>query len=181
MKNMNRILALIPVGVFAIFALTLGLGLNRDPSYIPSVLINQPLPAFELAPVRPNDQGLANADLRGDVALVNVFGSWCSACRIEHPTLMQLARENAVPIYGIDWKDDPAHCMEYLADGGDPYRHIGGDPSGRTALDLGVTGAPETFIVDRSGRIRYKQVGPITPEVWRDTLAPMIAQLRAET
>ena len=178
---MTRLLALIPIAAFLIFAGALALGLGRDPSIIPSVLINQPLPGFALDPVRQGDQRFSNADLRGQVALVNVFASWCSACRIEHPTLVELAQQRAVPIYGIDWKDDTQHCLEYLADGGDPYSRIGADQGGRLALDLGVTGAPETFIVDRAGRIRYKQIGPITPDVWRETIAPMIAQLRAET
>jgi cytochrome c biogenesis protein CcmG/thiol:disulfide interchange protein DsbE len=138
------------------------------------------MPAFELSAVREGDQIFDNSDLEGQVALVNVFASWCGPCRAEHPTLVQLAQQRRVPIYGINWKETPAEGRRYLAEAGDPYTQIGSDESGRFALDLGVTGAPETFIVDRHGRVRYKQVGPITPDVWRDEIEPVIRQLEGE-
>lgn len=177
---MNRTLPFIPLALFAALALAFWLGLGRDPAVLPSALIDQPMPAFELSAVRENDGAFANADIQGQVALVNVFASWCGPCRTEHPTLIQLAQARRVPIYGINWKETPADGRRYLAEAGDPYTHIGSDESGRFALDLGVTGAPETFVVDRHGRIRFKQVGPITPEVWRDTIEPIIIRLEGE-
>jgi cytochrome c biogenesis protein CcmG/thiol:disulfide interchange protein DsbE len=177
---LKRFLIFAPFALFAALAAAFWGGLGRDPSILPSALIDQPMPAFSLQPVREGDAAFANEELAGRVALVNVFASWCGPCRIEHPTLMELARHNTIPIYGINWKESPEDCLSYLNEAGDPYTRIGSDENGRFALDLGVTGAPETFIVDRHGRIRYKQVGPITAEVWRDTIAPIVAQLENE-
>lgn len=178
---MKRVLLFAPFVLFLAVGIALWLGLGRDPSVLPSVLINRPAPEFALAPVREGDGEFVNANLEGQVALINVFASWCGPCRFEHPTLMALAAERRVPIFGINWKESPEDCLRYLAEAGDPYTRIGSDESGRFALELGVTGAPETFIVDRHGRIRYKQVGPITPEVWQQTIAPIVQQLEAET
>lgn len=178
---MSRALLFLPLALFAALALAFWLGLGRDPSILPSALIDQPMPAFQLASVREGDEAFDNADLEGQVALVNVFASWCGPCRTEHPTLIRLAQEGRTPIYGINWKESPAEGRRYLAEAGDPYANIGSDENGRFALDLGVTGAPETFIVDRHGRIRHKQVGPITPEVWRVEIEPIINQLEAES
>jgi cytochrome c biogenesis protein CcmG/thiol:disulfide interchange protein DsbE len=171
--------AIAPVALFAALAIALGFGLNNDPATLPSVLIGKPAPAFALGPVRPNDTGFASADIAGKVALINVFGSWCSACRLEHPMLMDLASKG-VAINGIDWKDSPADGAAWLQQFGDPYARVGNDQSGRLALDLGVSGAPETFIVDKRGRIRYKLIGPITDEVWAGEMAPLVARLEAE-
>jgi cytochrome c biogenesis protein CcmG/thiol:disulfide interchange protein DsbE len=176
----RRFLVFIPLAIFAGFAIVLGLGLSNDPTHIPSVLIDKPMPQFALAPVIPGQPGFALADLKGHVSLVNVFGSWCGVCEEEHPTLVMLAQNKAVQIYGIDWKDAPADGAKWLSEHGNPYTRVGNDDVGRTALDLGVTGAPETFVVDRTGRVRYKQIGAITDDVWRDTLAPMIAKLERE-
>lgn len=177
---MSRGLLFVPLAIFAALAAAFWLGLGRDPSVLPSALINQPMPAFELNAVREGDPVFNNSDLEGHVALVNVFASWCGPCRAEHPTLVQLARQERVAIYGVNWKETPAEGRRYLAEAGDPYTRIGSDESGRFALDLGVTGAPETFIVDRHGRVRFKQVGPITPDVWRDEIEPIIRQLESE-
>ena len=177
---MKRLLWFLPLAIFAAIATVSWLGLGRDPSALPSALIDQPMPTFTLPPVREHDPGFARADLDGDVALVNVFASWCGPCRVEHPTLLALAAQRRVPIHGIDWKEAPEQGRAYLAAAGDPYARIGSDENGRLALDLGVTGAPETFIVDRAGRIRYKQVGPITPEVWTETIAPILNRLESE-
>ncbi|HVZ68750.1 MAG TPA: DsbE family thiol:disulfide interchange protein [Rhizomicrobium sp.] len=177
---MKRIAVFIPLAIFAGFAVALWLGLSNDPTHIPSVLIDKPMPPFELAPVVPGQRGLSHADLKGRVSLVNVFGSWCGVCTEEHPTLMKLAANRTIAIYGIDWKDTPADGAKWLAEHGDPYIRVGNDETGRTALDLGVTGAPETFVVDRNGKVRYKQIGAITDTVWHDTLAPLVAKLEAE-
>lgn len=172
------IAAVAPVAVFAALAITLAFGLKNDPAALPAVLVGKPAPTFDLGPVREGDRGFSSADIQGKVVLVNVFGSWCSACRLEHPTLMELAAKG-VPIYGVDWKDTPADGAAWLKTYGDPYVLVGDDRAGRLALDLGVSGAPETFIIDRTGKVRFKQVGPITPEVWRDQLAPLVARLEA--
>ncbi|MBI3437903.1 MAG: DsbE family thiol:disulfide interchange protein [Proteobacteria bacterium] len=177
---MNRLILFIPVGLFVVVATAFWFGLDHDPSILPSALINQPMPQFTLAPVRQGDAEFVSNDVRGQVVLVNVFASWCGPCRQEHPTLVALASERHVPIYGINWKESPADCRAYLAQAGDPFTRIGSDESGRFALELGVTGAPETFILDRHSRIRFKQVGPITPEVWQQTIEPIMTQLENE-
>jgi cytochrome c biogenesis protein CcmG/thiol:disulfide interchange protein DsbE len=168
----------VPLAAFAALVAALALGLRRDPAIIPSVLIGKPLPDFALAPLRAGQPGFSAADVKGRVALINVFGSWCAACAEEHPNL--LALKGGAHIYGIDWKDEPGAGAQWLARHGDPYERVGGDPDGRLALDLGVTGAPETFVIDKAGRIAYKQIGPITPDIWRGRLAPLIAKLEAE-
>jgi len=175
-RKMLLAASLAPLLVFGVLAVVLYFGLQQDPSTLPSVLIGKPAPTFALGPVRAGDTGFSRDDIRGKVVLVNVWGSWCGACKMEHPYLMELAAGGA-PIYGVDWKDDPADGAKTLKMMGDPYVKVGNDQAGRLSLDLGVTGAPETFLIDRTGRIRYKQIGPITPEVWRGTLAPMIAKL----
>lgn len=177
---MRRYLLLLPALLFAALAATLGLGLNRDPSILPSQLIGQPIPPLALTPVRAGEPALANNDLKGRVVLLNVFASWCGACRVEHPTLMRLAREQQVALVGLDWKDDTGRCRELLAQTGDPYEKLGADESGRAGIDLGVTGAPETFVIDPAGRVRYRQVGPITEDVWRETIEPLVRRIRAE-
>ena len=178
---MKKLAVFIPFGLFSAFAGLLSLGLNRDPSIIPSVLIDRPMPDFSLSPLESNGQGLARTDLAGRVSLVNVFASWCGICVVEHPTLMKLSAEKDVPIYGINWKDAPGSGQAWLNKYGDPYVRKGADANGRLAIELGVTGAPETFVVDRNGRIRYKQIGAITSEVWEETLEPLIAKLEAES
>jgi cytochrome c biogenesis protein CcmG/thiol:disulfide interchange protein DsbE len=178
---MQRLLYLVPLVLFGVLIAYLAKGLTRDPQLLPSVLIERPFPKMDLPPLPGYQEGFATADLGGQVAFVNVFGSWCVACQVEHPVLMALAEAGEVPIYGIDWKEkDPADGATWLEQRGDPYRLIGDDRLGRAAIDLGVTGAPETFIVDKSGRIRYKQIGPITADVWSEALQPIVARLAAE-
>ncbi|MGE0409977.1 MAG: DsbE family thiol:disulfide interchange protein [Amphiplicatus sp.] len=175
---MKRLVLLAPLALFVAIGLAFAVGLTRDPSRIPSTLIDRPLPEFDLPPIQGFDKGLASADLKGEVALINVFGSWCVSCLLEHPVLLALSKENAVPIYGVNWKDEPGAGAAWLARHGNPYQRIGDDSAGRVVIDLGVTGAPETFVIDREGRVRYKQVGPITREVWEKKLRPMIEELR---
>lgn len=177
---MRRLLYLAPLVALAGIVAAFAVGLRHDPSILPSQLLNQPLPAFALPGIRPGERGFTQATLRGEPALLNVWASWCAACKAEHPVLLRFANEEHVPIYGLAWKDDPAAAARVLAEDGNPYRMTASDPSGRTGIDLGVTGAPETFIVDKHGRVRYKQVGPIGPEVWDGTIAPLLAKLRAE-
>lgn len=177
---MRRLLYLLPVAVFGILALFFLRGLTLNPREIPSVLINRPVPEMNLAPLpgRGDQTGLATADLKGRVSLVNIYGSWCIACVQEHPYLMKIKQTGIVPIHGIDWRDDPVEGAKWLKKHGDPYDRVGVDPApGRTAIDFGVTGAPETFIVDKAGIIRYKHIGPVTPDVWEKTLLPIIKEL----
>lgn len=174
---MKRFLLLLPLLLFAGVIAAFGLGLTRDPSQIPSQLIDRPLPAFSLPPLLADTPGLSNTALTGEPKLLNVFASWCAACPQEHPVLTRIAREG-VPIYGIDWKDTPADGSAWLAKFGNPFGRVGSDPAGRTGIDLGVTGVPETFVVDAAGRVRYKHIGPISPEDWEQKIKPMLAELR---
>jgi cytochrome c biogenesis protein CcmG, thiol:disulfide interchange protein DsbE len=178
---MRRALYLLPVAVFGILALFFVKGLTMDPHILPSVLIDRPVPEMNLAalPGHPADSGLATADLKGRVSLVNIYGSWCISCVQEHPFLVQIKNSGIVPIFGIDWRDDPALGAAWLKKNGDPYERVGVDPApGHAAVDFGVTGAPESFIVDKNGIIRYKHIGPIGPEVWKSTLLPIIRELQ---
>lgn len=177
---MNRLLVLLPLAVFIFIAGYLAVGLTLDPQKLPSMLEGEPVPPFALAPLKGrDDKGFKDADLKGDVSLVNVFGSWCVACRIEHPFLMKIKENGTVPIHGIDWREpDPDAGPNWLKQHGDPYTLAGDDPNSKAAIAFGVTGAPETFVVDHEGVIRYKHVGPVTEDVWRETLAPLISHLR---
>lgn len=169
---------LAPLLVFVALVAVLAVGLTLNPREIPSALIGRPVPQFALPPVQGRALGLAGADLRGEVSLVNVFASWCVACREEHPVFMQMRREGLVPIHGLNYKDRPADAQKWLEDLGDPYTRTGADLDGRVAIEWGVYGVPETFVVDQEGRIAYKHIGPVTPEVLERTLRPLIARLR---
>jgi len=177
---MKRLLYFIPLVVIGVLVVYFGVGLTRDPHELPSVLIDHPFPAVDLPPIAGREKGFATADLDGQVALVNIFASWCVSCKVEHPLLMAHAKAGGVPIYGIAWKDDPVATTQLLEQDGDPYRLVGADRSGRAAIDLGVTGAPETYLVDKAGRIRYKQIGPITQDAWAQVLQPLMTKLAAE-
>lgn len=178
---MNRWYFLLPLVVFLVIAGYFAIGLTKDPKAIPSVLIDKPVAEFALGPIKGRDRGLSNADLKGQVSLVNIFGSWCVACRIEHPFLMKLKAQNLVPVHGIDWREEtPNAGPDWLKRHGDPYTLIGDDPKSKGAIAFGVTGAPETFVVDAKGTIRYKHVGPIDQQAWDKTLWPLIQHLRKQ-
>jgi cytochrome c biogenesis protein CcmG/thiol:disulfide interchange protein DsbE len=178
---MKRIVFVLPLLVFIGVVAAFVLGLGRDPSKLPSMLIGKPLPQFSLPPVRDGDQGLSSADLHGrGPRLLNVFASWCVSCRIEHPVLLEMKAQGIV-IDGLDWKDEAAAGARYLADNGNPYSRAGNDKSGRTGIDLGVTGVPETFVVDREGRVRFKEVGPIGPDDYKETIKPLLEKLGARS
>ncbi len=174
---MKRLLFILPIIAFVGLAGFLGYGLTQDPKELPSQLIDRPLPEFVLAGIDGPD--LASASFRGEPRLLNVWASWCAACPQEHPVLERIAQEG-FPVYGIAWKDKPDDSRAFLARFGNPYSGLGMDQSGRTAIDLGVTGAPETFVVDKKGRVRFKIVGPISPEQWEGEIKPLMQQLRAE-
>ena len=175
----TRFAALIlPLLLFVGIAVFLAIGLTRDPREVPSPLIGKPVPAFSLPPVRGRTLGLASTDFKGEVSLVNVFASWCVACRAEHPLLTQIQREGIVPVHGLNYKDRPEDAARWLDQMGDPYTRTAADLDGRAGIDWGVYGVPETFVIDREGRIAYKVIGPVSPEVWRDTLLPLIRKLQ---
>ncbi|MBI2993753.1 MAG: DsbE family thiol:disulfide interchange protein [Gammaproteobacteria bacterium] len=175
---MNRYL--IPVCVFAALIALLALGLRFDPSRVPSPFIDQPVPSFTLPRLHEPDRTISPADLRGEVTLLNVWASWCVACRYEHALLLQLAREPGVRIYGLNYKDTHEDALRWLEAMGDPYVASGFDADGQVGIDLGVYGVPETFVVDRDGIIRHKHIGPLTEEQVRDTLLPLLDSLRGE-
>ena len=176
---MRRVLFLLPALAVAALAIGFGLSLGRDPAVLPSALLDRPLPALHLPAVEGLDTpGLTVATLPNEVTLVNVFASWCGPCRIEHPVLARLATVHGVPLVGINYKDTPAAAVAWLGELGNPYARIGADPDGRAGLELGITGVPETFVVDRDGRIRYRHPGPILPEHVEQTIMPLVRELR---
>jgi len=172
---------IVPIAVFIVFAIALGIGLTLNPRDIPSALIGKSIPAFDLPAVPPRSLGLATDDLKkGDVVLINVFASWCVACRVEHPLLMELARSGVVQVYGLAYKDAPENSDRWLGQFGDPYTRTGVDRDGRVGIDWGIYGVPETFIVSGDGRIIDKHIGPISPADLQNKILPLIAQARAQ-
>jgi len=169
----------LPVAVFAVVAAVLFVGLSLRPDIIPSALINKPVPEFDLPPVRGRELGLASRDLEGEVSLVNVFASWCVACRAEHPLLMELGRQGTVPVHGLNYKDKPEHASAWLDRFGDPYTRTGADIDGRVGIDFGVYGVPETFVIDADGRIACKHIGPMTRQDLDEKILPAVAALRS--
>lgn len=171
--------------LFAIPALTFGgvatvliSGLGRDPQAVPSVLIGRSVPKFRLPPVQGRTLGLSSDDLKDEVALVNVFASWCTACLAEHPIFMRLTRERVVSVHGLNYKDTPAAVAAWLDKHGDPYVRTGADLDGRVGIEWGVYGVPETYVVGRDGRVHYRHVGPLTDDAVGTTLLPLIDRLR---
>lgn len=165
---------LIPVVVFAVLVGFFWVGLGLNPGEIPSPLIGKPAPIFELPRLRDPEQSLNNADMQGQVSLLNVWATWCFACRQEHPILNEIAESGVVPIFGLNLRDQRPAALRWLEQLGDPYAATGFDGDGAAALDWGVYGAPETFLVDADGTILYKHIAPITHGVWRDELLPRI-------
>jgi cytochrome c biogenesis protein CcmG/thiol:disulfide interchange protein DsbE len=175
----RRFVLLLPAGLFTGVATALGFALTRDPEALPSALIGKTVPEFSLPPVQGRALGLSSADLRGDVSLVNVFASWCTACRSEHPLFMQLRANGAVPVHGLNYKDRPEDAASWLDELGDPYTRTGADLNGRVSIDWGVYGVPETFVVGRTGIILHKHIGPITEQALNETILPLVTRSRS--
>jgi cytochrome c biogenesis protein CcmG/thiol:disulfide interchange protein DsbE len=171
--------ALIPLVIFAILMGFLAVGLGLKPREVPSPLINKPAPAFSLPVLDAPQQTLSAQDLKGKVWILNVWASWCVACRIEHPLLVEFARTATVPIYGLNYKDKREDALRWLANFGNPYARSLSDTEGLVGIDFGVYGVPETFVIDKAGVIRFKQIGPVTPEVLRDDILPLLKKLGA--
>lgn len=176
----RRLLFMLPLAVFGLIAayFVAGLDPDRNPAAVPSALIDQPAPAFDLAALVEGAPGLSSAELGNDVVLINFFASWCVPCRIEHPLLIELARTQQVPIYGIVYKDQPDAIIRWLGELGSPYAKVLVDPESRTAIDFGVYGVPETYVIDREGRIRFRYAGPLDAATVEQTLLPLIESLR---
>lgn len=169
---------LIPLGLFAVLLGFLFVGLGLNPREVPSPLIDKPAPAFTLPQLQEPGKTLATADMKGQVWLLNVWASWCVACREEHPLLVQLGKANVVPIVGLNYKDEPAAGMRWLGQLGNPYNVSVVDRDGRVGIDFGVYGVPETFVIDKQGTIRYKQIGPVTSEVLERKIMPLVRELQ---
>jgi cytochrome c biogenesis protein CcmG/thiol:disulfide interchange protein DsbE len=167
----------IPLVLFILLVGFLAIGLRHDPHEVPSPLIDKPAPAFQLAQLRDPTHTFSAADMRGKVWLLNVWASWCVTCRDEHPLLLQYARSGALPIYGLNYKDKREDALSWLGELGDPYVLSVSDTDGRVGIDYGVYGAPETYLIDRNGVIRFKQIGPVTPDIWQDTILPLAQKL----
>lgn len=178
--TLRHVLYLLPLLLFLGLSIYFALGLQKDPKEIPSALIDKPVPDFDLPPLVDELPGLATADFGGEVVMVNVFASWCIPCRLEHPLITRLANEGILPVFGLNYKDKKEDARAWLEELGNSYARIGWDLSGRVGIDWGVYGVPETYIVGKQGRIRYKYVGPISREVLNETILPIIRELQAE-
>ena len=165
---------IVPFGLFALLGVFLYVGLHRDPSYVPSPLIGKPAPEFTLPSLQDPAYPVSSKDLAGRPWVLNVWGTWCAGCRQEHPVLLQIARSTSVPIIGLDWKDDATEAQRWLAELGNPYAAVAFDSEGRVAIDWGVYGAPETFLIGADGKVLYKHIAPMTLEVWAKEFEPRI-------
>lgn len=168
----------VPLVLFAVLAVMLGVGLGLNPREVPSPFIGKPAPAFALPQLHDPQRQLTAAEMKGQVWMLNVWASWCAPCREEHPLLVALAREQSLPIIGLNYKDDPRNAQEWLLRLGDPYKVSIIDRDGRAGIDYGVYGVPETFVIDQAGIVRFKHVGPLTQEVWTRKMQPLIRELR---
>ena len=174
---MNKKL-LIPLALFVVLVGFLFVGLGLNPREVPSPLIDKPAPNFTLRQLHAPDKTLGTSDFKGQVWLLNVWASWCVSCRVEHPLLVELAKSKAVPIIGLNYKDKDAEGLAWLAQHGDPYTLSVVDADGRVGIDWGVYGVPETFVVDKAGVIRYKQIGPVTAESLEQKILPLVRELQ---
>ena len=174
---MKSLRFLIPLVIFFGLVWFLSAGLKLNPKEVPSPLIDKPAPVFQLTRLDNANVTVGSPDLLGRVWMLNVWASWCAACRQEHPLLMEFAKQKQLPIYGLNYKDDRAAGLRWLVNFGNPYEASFFDQDGRVGIDFGVYGVPETFIIDQKGVIRFKQIGPLTPEILRTRIEPLLRQL----
>jgi len=167
----------IPIAIFVALVALLGVGLKLDPREVPSPLIGKPAPHFELPQLRETTKTFTERDMRGKVWMLNVWASWCVSCREEHPVLLDLAASGAVPIYGLNYKDKREDGLAWLKGMGDPYTLSIYDFDGRVGIDYGVYGVPETYVIDKAGVIRYKRIGPLTPQIVKEKVLPLVREL----
>jgi len=168
------------VAAFAALVLLLGVGLTLKPREVPSPLIGKPAPAFELPLLHAPDKTFAQKDMLGKVWVLNVWASWCPPCLVEHPVITALARARLAPVVGLNYKDARDDALPWLKKNGDPFEFSVFDATGRIGIDYGVYGVPETYVIDRKGVIRYKHIGPLTPEVSSGKVQPMLKELARE-
>lgn len=169
---------LIPLALFMVLVGFFAVGLKLDPREVPSPLIDKPAPAFRLPVLNEGVKTFSPEEMRGQVWMLNVWASWCGACREEHPLLMEMAQRGEVPLVGLDYKDTDAEGAAVLAQAGNPYKTVVTDADGRVGINYGVYGVPETYVIDKAGIIRYKQIGPVTEEALRDKIMPLIKGLQ---
>ena len=170
---------LVPLGIFLVLVAFLYRGLSLDPKLVPSPLVGKPMPAFTLTRLQDPNATISDTDIKGKVALLNIWATWCVSCRAEHEVLLELARTGKVDIYGLNYKDERAAAQQWLRQLGDPYVANAFDDTGRVGINWGVYGAPETFVIDSQGIIRHKHVGPLTAEVVNEQILPLVAELQA--
>jgi cytochrome c biogenesis protein CcmG/thiol:disulfide interchange protein DsbE len=169
---------LIPLALFIVLVGFLAVGLNRDPHEVPSPLINKTAPAFEIAQLEEPNKTFSPASMKGQVWILNVWASWCVACREEHPVLVELAQSQVAPLVGLDYKDKREDALAMLSRQGNPYLLSAYDANGRVGIDYGVYGVPETYVIDRAGVIRYKHIGPITTQILNQKIYPLVSELK---
>ncbi len=174
---MKSLRFLLPLAAFVVLLVFLGVGLGLNPREVPSPLIGKPAPAFTLGRLDDASQHLGLADMRGRVWMLNVWASWCVACRVEHPLLVELSRSRVVPVIGLDYKDKRADALQFLGKNGDPYNLSAFDSDGRVGIDYGVYGVPESYVIDKQGVIRMKHIGPLTPQVLQTKILPLVREL----
>ncbi len=169
---------LAPLVIFVVMAGFLYYGLSLNPQDVPSPLVGKPAPQFELSQLHQTEQMISRDSNLGKVWLLNVWASWCVSCRQEHPVLMQLARSGEVPIYGLNYKDERDAAINWLQDFGNPYVMSAHDYNGRVGVDYGVYGVPETYVIDKQGVIRHKHTGPVSPQALKETILPLVRELK---
>ncbi|XQW84440.1 DsbE family thiol:disulfide interchange protein [Thalassotalea piscium] len=178
---MNKMIRFIPLVLFIALGAVLYRGLSLDPHEVPSALVGQKMPSFELSQLLNPDVTLTEKDLKGNIVLLNVWGTWCVYCKYEHPYLVDIAKSGRVSLYGLNYKDIRVDAKQWLNDYENPYIFSVFDEHGKLGIELGVTAAPETFVIDQSGIIRMKHVGPIDASVWKDKFLPLIESLEKES
>jgi len=176
---MRSLKFIVPFLLFLVLAGFFAVGLQRDPREIPSPFIDKPAPAFKLQQLHDGAKPFAPEDMKGRVWMLNVWASWCVSCRVEHPLLVEMSKRNIVPIVGLNYKDQRDAGVQWLTRFGNPYVLSAYDLDGRVGIDYGVYGVPETFVIDKQGVVRYKQIGPITPEALEKKILPLLKKLQA--